>query len=92
MAVWDKFDIAGQQLSPIRATCLGYVEYSLADPQVLAHRQSCQLSGFPHKDCTERGNFLGLLRIRGFFRSILKVSYKRAFIVKCFKNMACLGP
>jgi hypothetical protein len=43
----EKFDIAGQQLSPICATCLGDVEFSLADPQVLAHQQGCQLGGFP---------------------------------------------
>jgi hypothetical protein len=34
-----KFGIAGQQLSPIYATCLEYVEFSLADPQALANRQ-----------------------------------------------------
>jgi hypothetical protein len=54
-AVWDKSGIAGQQFYPICAPQLGCVEFSLANPQVLA-QISPQILPF----------FLDLLGIRGF--------------------------
>jgi hypothetical protein len=53
----------GKQLYTIQAPCLGYDEFSLADPQVLAHRLGCQLRGFFLKS----GKFLGLWN-QGIFR------------------------
>jgi hypothetical protein len=43
--IWDKSGIAGQ-FHPICAPRLGNVEFSLANPQVLAHQQGCQLRVF----------------------------------------------
>jgi hypothetical protein len=56
---------------------LGYVEISLADPQVLAHRHGvANLGDF----FSNLAIFLGHLGIRGFLGEILKVSF-RAFLV-----------
>jgi hypothetical protein len=52
----EKLGSAGKQFSHICATHLGYVEFSLAHLQVLAHLQGCQHTGFSPKF----GDFLGL--------------------------------
>jgi hypothetical protein len=69
VAVWDKFGIAGQQLPPIHAPCLGYVDFSLADhgliPKCCHTNRVANLGDFPQKMLRffrytgESGDFLG---------------------------------